>query len=139
MKRSISLLFGLVLAVLVACDEEPLIDVAIDCVEVRVVTELCNQAVIQVVNPGNTDITLSSYEFDGVTYNNVFKTFFHCQQMPNVPLDGTSFYIQAINEEAWKANNTNNEDCFYCEPLLAGELPFSYVEIVNNCQGGSDL
>lgn len=132
MRKPFTLITGLVLILLVSCNETVL-DEPVDCVEVKVITELCNQAVIQLVSPNNAQVELGTIEIDGVNYNNVFKTFFHCQQMPDVPLDGTTFKIRPIDETTWQSLITQPDECAVCEPLLAGHLPFAYVEMIDNC------
>ena len=132
MKKLLILICTASIVTLQSCDDgltEPLAH----CTEVKVITELCNQAVIQVINPESIQVELGSIEIDGVNYNNVFKTFFHCEQMPNVPMDGSVFRIKPISESIWRSLWNSSDDCVVCEPLLAGELPFSYVEIKENC------
>lgn len=132
MRKPFKLITGLALIFLVSCNETVL-DEPIDCLEVKVITELCNQAVIQLVSPNNAQVQLGTIEVDGVNYDNVFKTFFHCQQMPQVPLDGSTFKIRPVDETTWQSLITQPEECAVCEPLLAGHLPFSHVEIIDNC------
>ena len=136
MKRSYLFLAGFVLAFLASCDDASPNLASGECTEVRLVAELCNQAVLQVVGTNTGGVELGSIEIDGTVYNNVFKTFFHCQQMPDVDLDGNNFNIRPISKTDWEALIIQPDDCAVCEPLLAGTLPFTHVQILSECVPG---
>ena len=131
MKKPIYFLTGVLFIFMVACEEAATIDEPVDCIEVKLIYELCNQAVIQLVSPNTSQLELGTFEVDGITYENVFKTFFHCEQLDQALTDSASFRIRPINEDDWDA--LFSQECIYCEPHIAGHLPFTYVEILENC------
>ena len=121
------------MAAFVACEDTVTIDEPGECIEVKLVYELCNQAVLQLLSPNTLQIELGTYELEGATYENVFKTFFHCEQMSQLPDGNSSFKISLITEEDWQDLFANEKECFYCEPLVAGHLPFTHVQILEDC------
>lgn len=133
MKRTVYFFLGILFTAFVACEDVATIDEPVDCVEVKLVYELCNQAVLQLLSPNTSGLELGTYEQDGVTYENVFKTFFHCEQMSQLPSDSTSFRIRPVSEEDWQNLIATERECSYCEPLVAGHLPFTHVQILENC------
>ena len=133
MKRISILLLTVVLIYIQSCENQMVFHQG-KCLEVSVVTELCNQVVLQLESTNSDQLELGTFTYEGELYENVFKTFFHCDQMADVPLDGSVFSIELLEEETWRSLY-NSTDCVVCEPLLAGELDFSYVRILENCAG----
>ena len=120
-KLSIALAF-IALASLSSCENE-----GETCLEVKIVAELCGNAVVQVVS-GNAGIpvTESWTDHNNVTYDNVFSTF----------LDPCDSYLPARGETVlMKITKERKEtDCAVCLALPANSpKQFYYTEIVTDC------
>lgn len=81
-----------------SCDEDNL---PLDerCIEVRVVTEICGQAVMQIMSPEHSNIGEDNWtDSQGNTYHNVFSTLIHCEDLDKVPEDGSTFFVTLLGE-----------------------------------------
>ncbi|MBO3697473.1 hypothetical protein [Roseivirga sp. E12] len=124
MKR-LSLAFLTILAISISSCEK---DVVPNCIEVRVVAEVCGNAVLQVVG-NDTGLSLETWtDHDGVVYENTFGTFLDpCQQ--NYPEDTSQPFFVTI------ADSRENTNCIVCLALLANMPDQNYnVKVVVGCR-----
>lgn len=81
-----------------SCDEDNL-PLEEHRIEVRVITEKCGQAVMQIVSPEHSTIGQDSWTNDqGYTYHDVFSTRINCEDAGKIPEDGSSFYITLLED-----------------------------------------
>lgn len=123
---------GLLSVSLWSCDEENLpLDRA--CIEARVITEICGQAVIQVISPDIDGLGEDNWtDGQGNTYDNVFSTQFSCEDMDNIPEDGSTFYLEVVEELA-------PQNCLVCLAIPA-HMPETRlnIRVANNCSGTTE-
>ena len=116
-----------------SCDDEGIDPSPQNCIEVRLVAELCGQAVLQLVNDVHFGLGENGWEWNEVVYNNVFSTDLSCEMMENMPRDGSSFTIRLVEDQ-------DPGNCAVCLALFSGRPDsFHYVEMTENCdlpQGG---
>lgn len=91
------------------------------CIEVRVISELCGTAVLQVVGRDIPDGVANSWtDNNDNTYQNVFTTFLDpCD--PNFPGTDNTFYVKIVDERI-------ESDCVVCLAMLA-DAPEEYLNI----------
>lgn len=123
---------GLLSVGLWACEEDT---VPLDgsCIEVRLVADICGQAVIQVLSPHAETLDLGSYtHWEDGTFDDVFGTFLDCEDMDRLPRDGSSFRIKIIEEPM-------PQTCAVCLALLA-DMPEEryHMRIVTDCTGANE-
>lgn len=114
-----------------ACENEDWrLPVPQNCVEVKLVAELCGQAVIQVVSEQHFSLGEGSWtDWDGNVHRNVFSTNLHCEDMERIPRDGATFLIKIVDEEEWGPQN-----CAVCLALFADRPErFHYMRMIDNC------
>lgn len=99
-----------------------------NCIEATLVTDICGQAVIQVISPHAQTMKLGTYtHWDDRTFENVFGTFLDCEDMQNIPRDGSTFRIRIIDEPG-------PQNCGVCLALLANMPEEQYhMRIVQDC------
>ncbi|WP_420386909.1 hypothetical protein [Roseivirga sp.] len=100
------------------------------CVEVKVISELCGTAVLQVVGGTLPDGVANSWtDANDNTYQNVFTTFLDgCD--PNYPQQGATFFVKIVDEQP-------TSDCAVCLALLA-DAPEEYLHTVISPECGVD-
>lgn len=109
-----------------ACDN----DIKTDCIEVRLVEDVCGNAILQVVN-GDSNLSLGTWvdqNDNGRIYENVFGTFLNpCAN--NFPEDRESPFFVTL------ADSTEKTDCIVCLALLSN-MPeqFYHIRIVDPCE-----
>jgi len=82
------------------------------CFQVRVIEEICSNAVLQVVDPASTKIELQSWrDWKGNTYKNVFTTTLPCNVDQSLSQKGAEFFIEIIQEAALG-------ECIQCMAIL---------------------
>ncbi len=131
--KKIKIVFILIVgAVLTSCGDSELPGFG-NCVEVKMVTHVCGQTVLQVINPpvGLELSSFTSYDNDGNPYeiDNVFFTWILCHDDLSIYENGATFSVVLdefdINPEL---------DCIVCLALLANPPEARYnVTIVENC------
>ena len=102
-----------------------------NCIEARLVAELCGQAVIQVVNAEGQNLNLGTFEhWENGTFDNVFGTFLDCEDMGVLPQDGSTFRIRIVEDP-------REMHCAVCFALLGGMPEQQYhMRVVNDCSSG---
>jgi len=123
MKRLTLLLCTISLLSFVSCDNED----AIDCIEVKFVTEVCGNAILQVVD-NRAGLALSTWtNYNDEVFENVFGTFLDpCMENYPNDLDDT-FFISLVDVK-------EQSNCIVCLALPAS-MPeqFYNVSIVESC------
>jgi len=128
MKRFFFALLSVVVISFSSCENES--EVVPNCIEVRVVANVCGNAVLQVVN-GYQALNLETWtDSEGNVYQNTFGTFMNpcADNYPNDP--ESSFFVTFADEKELG-------DCIVCLAMLAN-MPQTYIDIrfVDPC--GSD-
>lgn len=130
--RSITLLLVLSFA-LFSCDKSS--DVLKDeCLEVKILDEICGNAVVQILDPKLYDYGENGYKSDGVTYDHVFATRFSCADMSK--LYATSSSLKGLQVKV-KATERHEDDayCTRCAATIANApQKFVLLKVVNDCQ-----
>ena len=98
-----------------------------NCIQVKLVEELCGQAILQVMDPAYYGIAEDSWQnSNGDMLNHVFSTNLACQQ---IPTDGSVFYVKLESQMPQTLAS-----CIVCKALLAHTpSTFHYVSIQTNC------
>jgi hypothetical protein len=110
-----------------SCEEEDL--PANNCIQVKLIMEVCGNAILQVVDPAYYDIAEDSWQkSNGDILTHVFSTNLACQPTP-YPADGSVFNIKVESQmpQTFAA-------CGVCQALLP-ESPetFHWVSIQTDC------
>ena len=125
MKRTLFSLMFAAMAFIFSCDNKP----DTDCIEVRMLANVCGNAVLQVVDTG-LDMELGSWtDFnDDTTYENVFGTFLDPCIFDNLPDGKDETFLVKITDKRSESN------CVVCLALLA-DMPdeFYFVENAITC------
>lgn len=129
MKKIFFLLIVLTTAAVSSCKNK-----SVDgCVQVKLINQLCGNAILQVVGGDVPKGIANSWtDNQGNTYKNVFSTFL--DPCDTYPANGDTFYIRVIDER--KVSN-----CAVCLALLA-DAPEEYLHttISSECEvRGSDF
>lgn len=126
-KIKLFICLGLLSLCLWSCNEDT-VPIDENCIEARLVEDICGQAVIQVISPHAQFMELGSYtHWEKGTFENVFGTFLDCEDMENIPRDGSSFRIRIIEEP-------RPQTCGVCLALLANMPKEQYhMRIVQDC------
>jgi hypothetical protein len=109
-----------------SCEEEDL--PANNCIQVKLIMEVCGNAILQVVDPAYYDIAEDSWQkSNGDVLTHVFSTNLACQPTP-YPTDGSIFFIKLESQMPQTFCLIN------CQALLA-ESPetFHWVSIQTDC------
>ncbi len=119
MKRFFLAALSLVVISFSSCENES--GIVPECVEVRVVAEICGNAVLQVVD-GYQALNLETWtDSEGNVHQNTFSTFMNpCAE--NYPDDLSSTFFVTF------ADNKDISDCIVCLALLA-DMPETYFDI----------
>lgn len=119
MKRFFLALLSVVVITFSSCENES--ETYPDCIEVRVVAELCGNAVLQVVN-GYQALNLETWtDSEGNVHQNTFSTFMNpCAE--NYPDDLSSTFFVTFADEK------DTSDCIVCLALLAN-MPQTYIDV----------
>lgn len=98
-----------------------------NCIQVKLVEELCGQAILQVMDPAYYGLAEDNWEnSNGDVLTHVFSTNLACQQ---IPTDGSVFYLKLESEMPQTLAS-----CIVCKALLAHTpSTFHYVSIQTNC------
>lgn len=98
-----------------------------NCIQVKLVEELCGQAILQVMDPAYYGIAEDSWEnSNGDVLTHVFTTNLACQQ---IPTDGSVFYVKLESQMPQTLAS-----CSVCFAMLAHTpSTFHYVSIQTNC------
>ena len=98
-----------------------------NCIQVKLVEELCGQAILQVMDPAYYGIAEDSWQnSNGDVLTHVFSTNLACQQ---IPTDGSVFYVKLESQMPQTLAS-----CIVCKALLAHTpSTFHYVSIQTNC------
>ena len=103
------------------------------CVKVKLVKELCGQAILKILDPAYYDKGQSWTDGDGVNHENVFLTLLPCNISDNFGdgsgaiEDGQEFYIQF-------ADSMEGDTCARCKALLHGPEKFNHITIPATCE-----
>ncbi len=117
MKRLCLLFLSITVLALSACDN----DVETQCIEVKVVTQVCGNAILQVLS-GYQGLNLGTWtDHSGTIYQNTFSTFMDpCSEDFPENLEAPFFITFADERE--------KTDCIVCLALPA-DMPETYIDI----------
>ncbi|MFY0592142.1 hypothetical protein [Roseivirga sp.] len=125
MKRFCLSLLTIIFFCLSSCEN----DDAPDCIEVRVITQICGNAVLEVIS-GGENLSLGTWtSADGQIYTNVIGAIFNsCDDNLSENLEGSFFITIAEPEE--------NSNCIMCLAIPSNmPEPVYPVKIVKSCDG----
>lgn len=127
MKR-LSLIFYFIVLISVACSDEAALTEK-DCVPVKLIVEVCGQAVFQFQNEKDQPRG-ESYEWDGVTYAGCFYSEINCTTAEIFRTQkiqrGSTFYVKIVDAAPEEPIN-----CAVCLALLGKRPKQSYFFVVN--------
>lgn len=116
-----------------ACDKSSS-DLKDQCVEVKILNEICGNAVVQILDPKLYDYGENGYQLDGVTYDHVFSTRFSCSDLSKMYANASSLKGLQINVQA----TDRHEDDAYCTRCAAtiADAPqkFTLLKIASGCK-----
>lgn len=98
------------------------------CVNVKLIKELCGQAILEILDPMYFNRGQSWKDGNGVELSHVFSTLLPCSFSDNfgngsgVLESGQEFYIQF-------ADTQQDDECARCKALLVGPEKFSYIKV----------
>ncbi|MBA4259762.1 MAG: hypothetical protein C0446_11410 [Chitinophaga sp.] len=83
----------------ISCNKED--DLTTDTFQVKIIKEICNDAIVQLVDTQSKEYAENNFDFDGVKYNNVFFTTFSCadkvkMQTPTNDLTGLVITVKIL-------------------------------------------
>jgi hypothetical protein len=123
------LLFTCLIFAIWSCEEDT--TPQSECIQVRLVDEICGNAILQIVDPDFNSLGQATWQdSNGQSWSNVFSTTLTCV-IDQVPTGGTSFFI---NIEAELPQGY--QDCVTCLANFSNAPEvFHYVRIQTNCAG----
>ena len=130
--RSITLLLLLSLG-LWSCDKSS-DELKDECLEVKILDEICGNAVVQILDQNLYEYGENGYQLDGVTYNHVFATRFSCADMSKMYAGSTSLKGLKIKV---KATERHEDDpyCTRCAATIANApQKFVLLKVVTDCK-----
>lgn len=105
-----------------SCGNDIIIDEP-DCFEVRLINQICGNAILQVVDPNDSSLARMTWtDEDDVTYQRVFSTILPCNADPTHLVNDAIFKIRISGTEA-------EETCGRCAAILPS-MPSARNEIV---------
>lgn len=119
--------------ILFSCDQKS--ETSGSCVRVKLVKELCGQAVLKILDAAYFGKGQDWDDGNGVVHQHVFSTVLPCNMDGHLTDDsgviqpGVEFQIQ-FTEVA------GDDQCARCKALLDGPEKFSNIRLVNDCSGG---
>lgn len=128
----ISLMLLLLLA-FVACDKSSS-ELKDQCLEVKILDEICGNAVVQILDPKLYEYGDNGYQLDGVTYDHVFATRFSCADMSKMYSNSSSLKGLQIKV---KATDRHEDDayCTRCAATIANApQKFALLKIATDCK-----
>ena len=105
-----------------------------ECLEVKILDEICGNAVVQILDPKLYEYGENGYQLDGVTYDHVFATRFSCADMSK--LYATSSSLKGVQVKV-KATETHEDDpnCTRCAATIANApQKFVLLKVVADCK-----
>ena len=102
--------------VIFSCEDDP--GSFAKCVRVKVVKQLCGQAVLEILDPLYHNMGQSWVDHGGTQYENVFSTILPCSLQVG-PAD--EILIEFTNE-------LTDQGCNRCMALLEGPKKFAYIK-----------
>lgn len=128
--RSLILLFTLLFS---ACDKSSY-DLKDQCFEVKILNEICGNAVVQILDSKLYEYGENDYHLDGVSYDHVFTTRFSCADMSKMSATASSLKGLQINVKA----TDRHEDDLYCTRCAAtianAPKKFVLLKIATDCK-----
>jgi hypothetical protein len=116
-----------------ACDKSSS-ELQDQCFEVKILNEICGNAVVQILDPKLFDYGENGYQLDGISYNHVFTTRFSCADMSKMSASASSLKGLQIKVKA----TDRHEDDPYCTRCAAtiSNAPHKFVllKIAADCK-----
>lgn len=103
-----------------------------NCVRVKLVKELCGQAILQILDESYFSWGQSWEDGDGVQYENVFTTLLPCELSDNFG-DGSGTIEPGDEFTIRFTGNQHDDECARCKALLDGPEKFLPIEVTDNC------
>jgi len=128
---SIALLF--LLFSISSCDKSSS-ELKDECLEVKILYEICGNAVVQILDPKLYEYGENGYKLDGVTYDHVFATRFSCADMSKLYASSSS--LKGLQVKV-KATERHEDDpyCTRCAATIANApQKFVLLKVVNDCK-----
>lgn len=116
-----------------ACDKSSG-DLKDQCLEVKILNEICGNAVVQILDPKLYEYGENGYELDGVVYDHVFATRFSCTDMSK--MNATSSSLKGLQVKV-KVTERHEDDayCTRCAATIANApQKFALLKIATDCK-----
>ncbi len=109
MKKIFFLLFTSIL--LISCDDELIVD-STDCFEVKLIDQMCGNAILQIVDASFTGVDKTNWtDGDGTTFERVFSANLPCNANQEHFEKGAVFQIRIVDQPI-------DETCGRCAAIL---------------------
>ena len=116
-----------------ACDKSSS-DLKDQCVDVKILNEICGNAVVQILDPKLYEYGENGYELDGVIYDHVFATRFSCTDMSK--MNAISSSLKGLQVKV-KVTDRHEDDayCTRCAATIANApQKFTLLKVVTDCK-----
>ncbi len=127
---SLILLFSLIFS---ACDKSSG-ELQDQCFEVKILTEICGNAVVQILDPKLYAYGENGYQLQGVTYDHVFTTIFSCADMSKMFATTSSLKGLRIKVRATERHE-DEAYCIRCAAAIANApQKFTLLKLTTDCK-----
>ncbi|MBL0882605.1 MAG: hypothetical protein IBJ16_04525 [Chitinophagaceae bacterium] len=130
--RSVTLLL-LLSAAYISCDKSSH-DLKDACFEVKILNEICGNAVVQILDQKLYQYGEKGYKLNGITYDHVFTTTFSCTDMSKLYASSSS--LEGLKIKV-KATEKHDDDpyCIKCAATIANApQKFVLLKVVTDCK-----
>ena len=116
-----------------ACDKSSS-ELQDQCFEVKILNEICGNAVVQILDPKLFDYGENGYQLDGISYNHVFTTRFSCADMSKMSASASSLKGLQIKVKATD-RHVDDPYCTRCAATISN-APHKFVllKIAADCK-----
>lgn len=104
------------------------------CFEVKILNEICGNAVVQILDEDLYQYGENGYQLDGVTYDHVFATTFSCTDLSKINTFAAS--LRGLHLQV-KVTERHEDDpyCTRCAATIANApQKFVLLSVVNDCK-----
>lgn len=116
-----------------ACEKNPK-DLTNKCFTIKILDEICGNAVVQIVNEEFYALGVNGYQSGGVTYNHVFTTIFSCADLSKMSSSATS--LRGLQLKV-KITDKHEDDpyCTRCAATIANApQKLLLLKVSNDCK-----
>jgi hypothetical protein len=117
----------------IACDKSTN-EIKDQCFEVKILNEICGNAVVQIVDEKFYEFGENGYQLDGVTYDHVFTTTFSCADLTKINTLASS--LRGLQLKV-KLTDKHEDDpyCTRCAATIANApQKFALLKMTNDCK-----